>query len=109
MTMSSTRAAEKAPTHGRGSAYQAANWHLVRAGLLLAGSGVPKDAPEMRALAAALRAVNQGGGIEEPKPLRPVPESPSRPESQKPAPQKEVERVFPAVGGSGAARPGKVA
>jgi hypothetical protein len=89
---------EKAPTHGRGTAYQAANWHIVRAGLLLAGSGVPKDAPEMRALAAALRAVNQAGGIEEPKIFRPVPES-----------QKEVERVFPTVGGSGTARPGKVA
>ncbi|HEX7897830.1 MAG TPA: hypothetical protein VF950_08730 [Planctomycetota bacterium] len=104
MTLSSTRAAEQAPAHGRGTAYQAANWHIVRAGLLMAGSGVPKDAPEMRALAAALRAVNQAGGIEEAKTFRPVPETLSRPESQK-----EVERVFPTVGGSGATRPGKVA
>lgn len=104
MTMSSTRAAEKVPTHGRGTAYQAANWHIVRAGLLLAGSGVPKDAPEMRALATALRAVNQAGGIEEPKTFRTVPEAPAQPQSRK-----EVERVFPAAAGTGAGRPGKVA
>ena len=107
MTVSSTRAAQQTPTHGRGSAYEAANWHLVRAGLLLAGSGVPKDAPEMHALTAALRAVNQAGGIEEPhvsKTFRPVSEVPTPPQ-----PRKEVERVFPAAGGTGAGRPGKVA
>ncbi len=107
MSMSSTRAAEKAPAHGRGTAYQAANWHLVRAGLLLAGSGVPKDSPEMHALVMALRAVNQAGGIEETivsKTFRPVPEVPTPTQ-----PREEVKRGFPAVGGSGPWRSGKVA
>src|SRR5688500_9716653 len=102
MTKSSTRTADKAPTHGRGTAYHAANWHIVRAGLLLARYGSLQDAPEMRALAAALRAVNEAGGIEEPKTFRTVPEA-------VPQSRKEVERVFPAAAGPEAQRPGKVA
>ena len=104
MTTTSNEAARKAPTHGRRTAYEAANWHIVRAGLVLASSGVPKAAPEMRALAAALRAVNYAGGIEEPKHFRQVSEVPARQE-----PRKEVERVFPANEGPGHGRPGKVA
>lgn len=102
MTTSSVEAVRKAPKHGRRTAYEAANWHIVRAGLVLASSGVPNDAPEMRVIAAALRAVNRAGGIEEP--LRPVPPVPVRSE-----PRKEVQRVFPASEGSGPGRPGKVA
>src|SRR5262245_29986981 len=58
------------PQAGRRSprtAYQAANWHVVRAGLILAHAGVRKEAPEMEAHRLALRALNIGGGIEPPK------------------------------------------
>ena len=41
----------------------------VAAGLVLAAVGVPCHAPEFRALAAALRAVNHAGGIGTPKPV----------------------------------------
>ncbi|HXG63408.1 MAG TPA: hypothetical protein VNO22_18700 [Planctomycetota bacterium] len=63
MSSSPSSAAQGPPRQGRRSAYQAANWHLVRAGLALAVSGVPQDAPEIRAIASALRAVNEAGGL----------------------------------------------
>ncbi len=50
----------------RRAAYRVANWHVVRAGLALALAGVRPDAPEIRALRAALREVNRAGGLEEP-------------------------------------------
>lgn len=49
-------------------AHREANRLLVGAGLILAGAGIPRHAPEMKALAAALRAVNRAGGIEGPAP-----------------------------------------
>lgn len=45
-------------------AHREANRLLVGAGIILAAAGIPRQAPEMKALAAALRAVNQAGGIE---------------------------------------------
>ena len=45
-------------------AHREANRLLVGAGLVLAAAGIPRHAPEMKALAAALRAVNRAGGIE---------------------------------------------
>jgi hypothetical protein len=39
-------------------AYREANRLVVAAGVLLAGAGVTRSAPEMKALAAALRAIN---------------------------------------------------
>jgi hypothetical protein len=56
------------------NAHREANRLLVGAGIILAGAGIPRQAPEMKALAAALRAVNRAGGIEGPKP-RPRPAS----------------------------------
>ncbi len=53
----------------RQSAYRLANRLIVGAGITLAGAGVAKDAPELKALRLALRAVNVAGGIEE-APLR---------------------------------------
>lgn len=75
----------------RRAAYRVANWHVVRAGLALALAGVRPDAPEIRALRAALREVNRAGGIEGPD-AGPV--------------RKEAMRVLP-FGRSG--RPGGVA
>lgn len=60
-------------------AHREANRLLVGAGIVLAGAGIPRHAPEMKALAAALRAVNRAGGIEGPTPV--------------PAPEKEVIRA----------------
>ena len=54
-------------------AHREANRLLVGAGLILAGAGIPRHAPEMKALAAALRAVNRAGGIEGSAPV-PLPE-----------------------------------
>ena len=45
-------------------AHREANRLLVGAGIILAGAGIPRQAPEMKALTAALRAVNRAGGIE---------------------------------------------
>lgn len=50
------------------TAYRLANRLIVGAGLTLAGAGVAKDAPELKALRLALRAVNVAGGIEEAPP-----------------------------------------
>lgn len=50
------------------TAYRQANRLIVGAGLTLAAAGVAKDAPELKALRLALRAVNVAGGIEEPSP-----------------------------------------
>ena len=45
--------------HGRRErAYREANRLIVAAGIVLAGAGVVRHAPEMKALSAALRAVN---------------------------------------------------
>lgn len=52
-------------------AHREANRLLVGAGLVLAAAGIPRHAPEMKALAAALRAVNRAGGIEGPRPVSP--------------------------------------
>jgi hypothetical protein len=49
-------------------AHEEANRHLVSAGIVLAAIGIPRQAPEMKALAAALRAVNRAGGLEVPRP-----------------------------------------
>jgi hypothetical protein len=102
MSHSPDKAAEGPPRHGRRSAYQAANWHLVRAGLALAVSGVPQDAPEIEAIARALRAVNQAGGIGGREP-RSVPARSS-------LLRKEASDGIPrAEGSAGGGRPGKVA
>ena len=52
-------------------AHREANRLLVGAGIILAAAGIPRHAPQMKALAAALRAVNRAGGIEGPTPLSP--------------------------------------
>jgi hypothetical protein len=49
-------------------AHHEANRLLVGAGIILAGAGIPRQAPQMKALTAALRAVNRAGGIEGPRP-----------------------------------------
>jgi len=46
------------------TAHREANRLLVGAGIVLAGAGISRHAPEMKALAAALRAVNRAGGLE---------------------------------------------
>jgi hypothetical protein len=56
----------------RRKAHRAANRLIVGAGLILAEAGVPRFAPEMKALSAALRAVNRAGGVLGPKPVPPV-------------------------------------
>ena len=48
-------------------AHRAANRLLVGAGILLAEAGIPRHAPEMKAIAAALRAVNRAGAAPWPK------------------------------------------
>jgi hypothetical protein len=53
-------------------AHREANRLIVGAGLILAGVGIPGYAPEMKALAAALRAVNRAGGIDGPGPVSPA-------------------------------------
>lgn len=74
----------------RQRAYRDANRHVVSAGILLATMGVPKDAPELLALRAALRAINTAGGIETPK----APDA--KPTAAEGAPvRKEGIRVFP--------------
>ena len=45
----------------RRKALRAANRLIVGAGIILAESGIPRHAPEMKALSAALRAVNRAG------------------------------------------------
>src|SRR5260221_13467966 len=45
----------------RRKAHRAANRLIVGAGILLAEAGIPRHAPEMRALSPALRAVNRAG------------------------------------------------
>lgn len=64
----------------RQRAYREVNRLIVGAGIILASAGVPTFAPPMKALKAALRAVNWAGGIEKPK-------TPS---------EKEVLRAYPA-------------
>lgn len=54
----------------RRRAYREANRLLVGAGIILAGAGIPRHAPEMKALSAALRAVNRAAGIEGSAPAR---------------------------------------
>jgi hypothetical protein len=83
----------------RRKAYRAANAHIVSAGLVLATAGVHHDAPELRMLRLALRAVNRAGGIEElPAPsVGPV------------QPGKEVSHGVPARAGHGLGRRGKTA
>jgi hypothetical protein len=66
-------------------AYRTANQHIVAAALTLAMHGVSGYAPEIKALKAALRAVNRAGGIEMPKPVIHVP--------------KEVVRGYPTASG----------
>jgi hypothetical protein len=51
----------------RRKAHRAANRLIVGAAILLADAGVPPYAPEMKALSAALRAVNRAAGIPSPK------------------------------------------
>jgi len=46
-------------------AHREANRLVVWAGIVLATVGVPPQAPQMKALAAALKAVNRAGGIPE--------------------------------------------
>lgn len=46
------------------TAYRLANRLIVGAGLTLAAAGVKKEAPELKALRLALRAVNVAGGIQ---------------------------------------------
>lgn len=66
-------------------AYREANRLIVAAGLVLAGAGVVRCAPEMKALSAALRAVNHGRGLVHAQ---------SFPDSKK-----ELERAHPTVFG----------
>ena len=49
----------------RRRAYRDANRLIVSAGVVLASSGVPPNAPELQALRYALREVNRAGGIVE--------------------------------------------
>ena len=58
------------------TAYRMANRLIVGAGITLAAAGVAKDAPELKALRLALRAVNVAGGIQEAPPLREQEEKP---------------------------------
>jgi hypothetical protein len=53
-------------------AHRAANRLIVGAGLILAEAGIPRHAPEMKALSAALRAVNRAGEVPGPQPVSPV-------------------------------------
>jgi len=69
MTDEETLAHESRKALIRQKAYRDANRLIVSAGLVLAAVGVPCHAPEFRALAAALRAVNHAGGIGTPKPV----------------------------------------
>ena len=48
-------------------AYREANRLVVAAGIVLAGAGVTRSAPVMKALSAALRAVNHGRGLVRPE------------------------------------------
>lgn len=66
-------------------AYREANRLVVAAGLVLAGAGVVRGAPEMKALSAALRAVNHGRGRLGPQVF--------------PDAKKELDRAQPAVFG----------
>jgi hypothetical protein len=66
MTDRDTTSHEKGPQ----APHREANRLLVGAGLILAGAGIPRQAPEMKALTAALRAVNRAGGIEGSQPSR---------------------------------------
>jgi hypothetical protein len=52
-------------------AHREANGLLVVAGIILAGASILRHDPELKALAAALRAVNRVGGIEGPGPVSP--------------------------------------
>jgi hypothetical protein len=54
-------------TEDRRRAYRAANRLISSAGVTLALSGIPPQAPEMEAIRRALRAVNFAGGIENPR------------------------------------------
>jgi hypothetical protein len=45
---------------------------IVGAGIILAEAGVPRHAPEMKALSAALRAVNRAGAVPWSHPVSPM-------------------------------------
>ena len=66
-------------------AYREANRLVVAAGLVLAGAGVVRHAPEMKALTAALRAVNHSRSLVSPQAF--------------PDPKKELDRAHPAAFG----------
>ena len=53
-------------------AHRAANRLIVGAGIILAEAGIPRHAPEMKALSAALRAVNRAGAVPWSQPVSPV-------------------------------------
>lgn len=82
----------------RQAAYRQANRLIVGAGLTLAAAGVAREAPELKALRLALRAVNVAGGIQEP-PLEP----------QKKEGMKEKPHGFRGVTGPRFGGPGRVA
>ena len=63
------RASDSADAAIHEKAHREVNRLLVGAGLILAGIGVPRHAPLMKALTAALRAVNRAGGVVGPKPV----------------------------------------
>jgi len=56
----------------RRKAHRAANRLIVGAGIILAEAGIPRHAPEMKALSAALRAVNRAGAVPWSQPASPV-------------------------------------
>jgi len=55
----------------RRKAHRAANRLIVGAGIILAEAGIPRHAPEMKALSAALRAVNRAGAEPWSQPVSP--------------------------------------
>jgi hypothetical protein len=58
-------------------AYREANRLVVAAGLVLAAAGVPRRAPAIKALSAAVRAVNEGRAlVRSTPPLSPMKENP---------------------------------
>lgn len=71
-------------------AHREANRLLVGAGLILAGAGIPGHAPEMKALAAAIRAVNRAGVL-----VRPGSVPPGAPERLPPRRRPETGRFRP--------------
>lgn len=86
-------------------AYRQANRLIVSAGLTLAGAGVAKDAPELKALRLALRAVNVAGGMES----IPAQEDKRAVSSGRTAGTKERPHGYPGINGPRFEGPGKVA